>query len=120
MHDRHLISNPNLLKEDSGVVFLEKKKPEYDIDDSDYLIDKSTGRIFAINDILIKNDGWLISYNKIGQVNPNELVVNSNKINDFAIDSVIDEYESKQNEGYGTAIGYSIAAIIIILLIIFA
>ena len=115
---RHLISNPNLLKEDSGVVFLEKKKPEYDIDDSDYLIDKSTGRIFAINDILIKNDGWLISYNKIGQVNPNELVVNSNKINDFAIDNIINNYENKQNDGCVTAVGFSFI-IILMLLIIF-
>lgn len=113
---RHLISNPNLLKEDSGVVFLEKKKPEYDIDYSDYLIDKSTGRIFAINDIFIKEDGWLISYNKIGQVDSNELIVNNNRINDFAIDNIINDYESKQNEGCGTAVGFSI---IIMLLIIF-
>ena len=115
---RHLILNPNLLKKDSGVVFLEKKKPDQEFDDSDYLIDKSTGNIFAIYDIYIQEDGWLISYNKIGQVNPNELVVNNNKINDFAIDSIINEYESKQNEGCGTAIGFSII-IIIMLLIIF-
>ena len=119
MHDRHLISNPNLLKEDSGVVFLEKKKPGQEFDDSDYLVDRSTGRIFVINDIFIKEDGWLISYNKIGQVDSNELVVNNNRINEFAIDNVINEYENKQNEGCGVAMGYSAIIIIIILLIIF-
>lgn len=115
---RHLISNPNLLTERNGVVFLEKKKPEQEINDSDYLIDKSTGRIFAIYDVYIQKDGWLISYNKIGQVNPNKLFVNNNKINDFAIDNIINDYESKQNEGCGTAVGFSII-IIIMLLIIF-